>query len=275
MLLLAFLPSASFGFAFTTVDSNGVLAFNQTTGTPVTWTFPLVTVLIDFGPAPGGVLSNGTSSYDENAVSALKEWSSVPGSAFVFRDVQQTADVCALGDGRVTSGFAADNCGLSFGDAVAVTRVLYRVTDGTAVITDADLIVNGTLTWDAYDGPIQVDAGGDPILDFRRVVLHEYGHVLGLAHPDVAGQVVVAIMNSTFAPGGDIDRLTLDDKNGAIALYRAPENGDGGGSSAFDPALLFLLLLLLILQTRRGAWIRNAARKAARGRSRPSGGPRS
>lgn len=271
ILLLACLPSVAFGFAFTTVDSTGKLLFNQTTGTPVTWVFPSLRVLVGFGPFPPGFVPiNGSASWNANAFSALAEWSAVPGSAFTFTGVEQSADLCALGDGQASSGFAADNCGLSFGDAVAVTRILYQVSGSTAVITDADLIVNSTLNWDAYDGPLQVDGGGNPILDFRRVVLHEYGHMVGLAHPDVAGQIVVAIMNSTFAPGGDIDRLTVDDQNGAIALYRAPQNG-GGGSSAFDPALLGLLLLLLILRMRNSRWIRNAARHAARGRSRPWG----
>ena len=45
------------------------------------------------------------------------------------------------------------------------------------------------------------------------MALHEFGHVLGLDHPDQFGQNVAAIMNSTIS---NTDSLQQDDINGAL-----------------------------------------------------------
>src|SRR6185369_10298344 len=67
------------------------------------------------------------------------------------------------------------------------------------------------IDWDSYRGDLDAN-----VLDLRRVAIHEFGHTLGLDHPDQAGQVFVAIMNSTIS---DLDTLAGDDVRGAGGLY--------------------------------------------------------
>jgi hypothetical protein len=55
-------------------------------------------------------------------------------------------------------------------------------------------------------------------MDFHRVALHEFGHVLGLDHPDQASpkQTVNAVMNSVIS---NTDSLQADDIDGAKSIY--------------------------------------------------------
>ena len=92
---------------------------------------------------------------------------------------------------------------------------------------ESDVVVNNTLLWNSYRGNAR-STGGATLLDLRRVLLHEFGHVLGLEHPDDAGQVVPAIMNATI---GNLDTLTDDDRAGARSIY-----SPGGVSTIGFPA---------------------------------------
>ena len=136
-------------------------------------------------------------------------------------------------------------------------------------MTHADVVLNAQLCWDAYAGPLHLCQGTlGYAIDVHRVVLHELGHVLGLEHPDEAGQTVPALMNRYLS---DLDTLTLDDRLGAAFLYpqpsiaaaAVPDNRGGGGGggctlrpgSGVDPALGAVLLgwglLVIWKRTRR------------------------
>ena len=90
---------------------------------------------------------------------------------------------------------------------LAVTVLGFR----GSVFETTDTVFNSAYIWDSYRG-----AFNPSILDFRRVAIHEFGHTLGLDHPDQKGQHVSAIMNSHIS---DVDTVQADDIDGAEALY--------------------------------------------------------
>src|SRR5262249_11463119 len=112
--------------------------------------------------------------------------------------------------------FSSSVYGRSFGPGtLAVTTNWYRA--NTRV--EADVIFNTSFPCNSYAGPLRQGPSGGMVFDIRRVALHEFGHVLGLDHPDQHGQSVRAIMNTSVT---DLDRLTDDDVVGARALYGEP-----------------------------------------------------
>ena len=138
------------------------------------------------------------------AANALASWN--PRMVTVqFSWVFDSAASKASGDGK-NSVFLSDSVfGDTFGDeALAVTVYL----DG---ISEADVMVNQAFSFNSYRGPQQ-----DAAYDIHRVLLHEFGHVIGLDHPDEYGQQVIAIMNSVIS---DLDHLAPDDMDGAWSLY--------------------------------------------------------
>ena len=184
-----------------------------------------------------GPLLNGTLSWDQNAINAANDWNAA-GATFHF-DVTVGGDfndpcgpqgpvhACPntgpVGDNPVF--FTNSFCGQGFGDIIELTNNCADRNSGAML--NAPVFVNSApanasndpnskMGWNAYDGPIRVGADNRVINDIRRVLVHEFGHVLGLDHPDTNGQSVFAIMNSRES---NIDRLQQDDINGLLALY--------------------------------------------------------
>jgi len=100
---------------------------------------------------------------------------------------------------------------------MVVGQTLYYWSGNTR--TEADVLFNTGVEFDSYRGNLRYQSNGDPINDFKRVALHEFGHALCLDHPDTNGQTVAAIMNSVSS---DTDDLTADDIAGAQSAYGAP-----------------------------------------------------
>jgi Matrixin len=156
----------------------------------------------------GGTLIDGSSSWNASAEGALATWNPYLGRTS-FRVVRDSTAPLADHNGYNNVAWADNVYGTAFGArTLAVTRYWY--TGGS--ITDADVLFNRAFSWNSYRGP-RASSG---TIDIRRVALHEFGHVLGLDHPDQHGQNVSAIMNSTI---GDLDNLTSDDVAGAQAIY--------------------------------------------------------
>ena len=265
-------PGRAQAFAFDAQGSTGVLQ-HQTTGRPVTWAAPSIPFSLNVR-RPDVPLAQVPPSWDTPVAAALALWNTVVPALFTVDITAQSP--CDTGDAVNTIGFAPDHCGEGFGDVIAFTRKTYEARAGGWVVTRADVVLNAQHCWDAYPGPLRptLCAGTlSYVIDLQRVVLHELGHVLGLEHPDEAGQTVPALMNRSLS---DLDTLTLDDRLGAAFLYPQPlttptaapasapdprAGGGGGGGctlgpgQGIDPTLSAVLLgLVVVVRWRRPRW---------------------
>lgn len=133
------------------------------------------TVVMQLSLGPPKTLLDGSTSFNQSAQNALEIWNPylahLQFSSILFSPVVPDAD-----DDEMSAFFAADVFGDKFGSGVlAVTVFSFRGT----ILETSDTVFNSAYTWDSYRGPFNAS-----LLDFRRVAIHEFGHTLGLDHPD-------------------------------------------------------------------------------------------
>jgi len=188
----------------------------------VRWATTPVVMHLELGST--NPLIDGSTSWDTVAATALGVWN------YYLRDLQFSPVIDSKSpgnhDGVNNVFFSSTIYGQSFGDAVAVTTE-WTVPGKSTVRSEADVILNSALNWNSYRGNFLYLGNGQPIYDLRRVLLHEFGHVVGLDHPDSYGQSVDAIMNSHVS---DTDYVLADDIRGGQSIYGAQP-----GTEPVDP----------------------------------------
>ena len=185
------------------------------------WASGNITMHLQMGTSSGTLIDGSTSwnAVDENALAIWNPFL----SGVEFRVVRDSTSGIAFRNNVNNVIWGDDVYGESFGDAVAITKWLYFTSDNR--MSEADVIFDRGLSWNSYRGNLRSASGGGTLYDLRRVAQHEFGHVLGLGHPDEHGQSVTALMNSRVS---NLDSLQTDDINGARAIY--------GGSSTPAPS---------------------------------------
>ena len=168
---------------------------------------------------PVQMVLNVGSGWTGAAQGALNDWNNAGSNfRFTYRTVSgsQPLSCGRSDDGLNVVGWSATACGMPWNEWKAAAWV-YKLPDGR--IADVDILFNSNLTWDLHDGGMPFETIVDKVYDFRRVAIHEFGHALGLDHPDEHGQSRVAMMNSGTGRRDDTDRLQTDDINGVRAIY--------------------------------------------------------
>lgn len=173
-----------------------------------TWNSGNITMLMQLSGGSG--LADGSANYNAAATSALAIWNQyLNRSRFAAQ-----ASSGGTGDGDLSNQvfFDRNYYGEAFNDdTLAITT---RWTLNRTQRVEADVVFNSAYRWDSYRGNVRSSG----VWDLRRVALHEFGHALGLDHPDEHGQRVNALMNSIL---GNLDSLTTDDISGVQSMYGA------------------------------------------------------
>ena len=155
-------------------------------------------------------------SWSTAVIDALNNWTER--TVFQFNVIEESKDPCAS-DGFSSIDFKDDFCGSEFGTrtlAVAVRRFEPQEL-GPPNIIEGDVVVNAEEKFDIFDGPLVQFGLINNGLDFKRVALHEFGHVIGLNHESVEPAIMEASISNRF-------ELQDDDIQGVQALYSGLSN---------------------------------------------------
>ena len=206
VVLLLILASLSYAWVQTTKPGGGKEHWRERTAA---FTFQL-------GCQDTARIEQWGPCWDDVLRHAIEAWNDA-GSRFRFTATPSrppTRPACQSPDDTNVVTWGQFLCGqpLQSGTLAITGNWSYR--DG--VLLDSDIVFNTYFAWGAYAGPYHYNQP-----DLHRVAIHEFGHALGLTHPDDHGQWVEAIMNSL---ADDTETLQADDREGAQAIYGRDPN---------------------------------------------------
>lgn len=212
--MTAYTRTAAFVVAFVLSVSPAFTYVTQSTR----WSAGDIVMELQLGTSSRTLL-DGSASWGESAEHALADWNEHLGTVR-FKVVRDSTAPVAGNNSRNNVFWSSTAYGKSFDDYASPTQ-----SHGIIALTltwrkgsrrvESDVIFKNTLSWNSYDGVVRRTTRGT-LLDLHRVALHEFGHVLGLGHPNDSNQTVIAQMNSAI---GDLDALADDDIAGVEALY--------------------------------------------------------
>ncbi len=181
------------------------------------WPGGTVTLELQLGSSP--TYSDG-STPNSTAIEAIKMWN--PYMARVqLGYVNNSSSSKTKTNGRNNVFFDSQVYGKDFPDGILAIAT-GRANSSSPI--EMDVIVNTAKQWDSYRGYLQA-----PKYDLRRVLAHEFGHVLGLDHPDEHGEWIPSLMNSHIS---DTDFTQQDDWDAVTDRY-----GRGPGNPAIPPTI--------------------------------------
>lgn len=158
------------------------------------------------GTCSGGA---GNPNWSAEFSAALGRWNSATDLFNFTTDPAAGASVpgtCDSGDPN-SAFFLATMCGTPFGGSTLAVARTFFYADGFAI--HSDIIFNTAFTWGVYD---DARIGHPGVTDFRRVAVHESGHVLGLDHASHTNSIMYFAIQDLTSP-------RPDDLNGLISIY--------------------------------------------------------
>ena len=180
----------------------------------IRWPSGAIVMHLQLGSSPS--LSDGAADWGESAEAALTSWNPHIASG-QFQVVRRST--APIGERNGVNNVFFD--GSIYGDRFEANTLAVTISWRNASrIVESDVIFNTGKSFDSYRGGLR------RAIDFRRVAVHEFGHVLGLGHPDEEGQSHVAVMNSIIS---NVELPQTDDIGGVRELY-------GNSTSAPAPA---------------------------------------